>query len=226
MFEQWHPSTREERAKYKEIQKNWNQIYNNEKKQKPNLKSSLLVICIFSCVFIKMLWPIEMPMFNNSDVRNNSVLTDENLGGVGRKIVSNYDAKYLRKASDISKANDTLTQEIVKDLNSKGYVNYSVYTEDIEKIIEEIEILESMHIGVRSDIKPYEETCKNFYGEYKQFYITFQFNEVITVKEYNKLIENLNNIKTPYNHLKELFELNNYEHVVTENHISYKYKAN
>lgn len=222
MLEQWYPKSREEKAQYKKIRKTWNKQYKKKKILTLRNFSICLAFWIIAYIAIKLLFPAETSLSNNTNTasENNTIINNNTIIS-GKKIVSNYDEQYLRKVNDITKLNEEIKAHIIKDLTEKGYADYKNYTIDIEKTIEEIEKLQNTHIGLMSDLKPYEKSCTDYFEEIKRFYIAFQYNEKATIQMYNNLINNLKNIKNPYNHLIELFELNNYDYSTSDDSIHY-----
>lgn len=224
----WHyPKSKEDKAEYKRIRREWKKLqqqqYSNSSETRSFKKGSKIILVVCLCVMLVFAaW-----VFNNGSalkldrfLENEIVIPEFGTFFKGGKKVSYMTNSYLEQGTMCTlKWND-----LVSILNN-SIEDFSVYSDEIDLLLKEIELLNKKSISQYDDLKSYEDISKAYCGCIYSFFSLAKKQQCVSIDGYNRFVDELNSLENPYNHLIELFDEYGYYYYIDADKIVH-YKVN
>lgn len=122
--------------------------------------------------------------------------------------VSENTSEYIQAQKTVSVQIGQVMELACDELSAAEDNVYDSCSEEIHDLLRYISAAEDLHIASASPLAEFETYCSTYYGYVADFFTDVRQSQTFSREDYTILAEWMNETKTPYDKLKELFEKN------------------
>lgn len=171
-----------------------------------------LGVCLCALfIFLCWLFTNDADFQFNGFSENKIAISEPRSGLKIGKSVSSTTSSYIQQAKMCTLRWNELAQAI-----KVNYQDFSTYSDELNMLLKEIELLNKKSISKFDDLKTYENVSKSFYGCMFSFFASVKEKQSISFEEYTDFALEINALENPHEHLVKLFDEHGYYYTVDD----------